>query len=162
MGRGVSGAVRIVRGFPLLVAALAMLGCDAGVDGTYALVSIDGQELPYSFELFGTVTVTSGSLVLRDSRYEITMVSADDDPVVETGSFIVTSSNVLRFTADPSPTPPPPPPPPPLPGDTVARRWFAPGDSGRREAGSSAPPEARWVGDQLILLSNDEEWVFRR
>jgi hypothetical protein len=70
-----------MRRFLPLLASLAVLGCGADVSGTYALVSVDGQDLPYSFELFGTVIVTSGTLTLRDSTFEVT-ISEDESTLV--------------------------------------------------------------------------------
>ena len=37
----------------LLLAVLAVPACEPGVSGTYELVSIDGRELPDSFEFWG-------------------------------------------------------------------------------------------------------------
>lgn len=49
-----------------------MLSCNASVSGTHAFVSLDGEELPHTFDLFGTVTITSGALTLMDSTFEFT------------------------------------------------------------------------------------------
>ena len=105
-----------------LFTIVALLACGAGVDGTYALVSWDGEELPYSFELFGTVTVVSGELTLSDSIYELNFVQAENDSSGERGTFTLDESNTLCLTSTESwPSDPPPPPPPPPPSDTVAR-----------------------------------------
>ena len=159
MSRSASQFMR--RLLPLL-APLAVLGCDAEPSGTYALVSIDGQELPVSFELFGTVTITSGALTLSDSTYEFTMTLSDGDPGVDSGTFTLGESNIIYFTST-APRTPPPPPPPLMPGDTVS---------------SSAPPvnprgaqadsdgfsrfEGRWDGDQITVSDDESTLVFRR
>lgn len=73
------------------LAVLAALACEAGVSGTCDLVSIDDQALPFTFELFGTVTVTSGAPTLSDSTYELAFrVSYGDgdlERLTETGTF---------------------------------------------------------------------------
>ena len=119
--------------FPLL-AAMSVLACDAGVSGTYDLVSWDGEELPASFEFFGTTTVTSGSIALTgDSTFTFTMTSYDDDedpePFTFSGTFTLDESNAIHFT---------------------------PGPESNEE-----PFDATWDGDQ-ITISDDDTLVFQR
>jgi hypothetical protein len=145
-----------------LLASLPVLGCDADVSGTYALVSIDGEELPFSFELFGTVTITSGALSLSDSTYEFTMAFAEGHPGMDSGTFTLGESNIIYFTSD-APGAPPPPPPPLRPGDTVSS-LTPPVDAGaaRTESEGSSPVEGRWDGDQITIYDDESTFVFRR
>jgi hypothetical protein len=65
----------MMRRFIPLLASLTVPSCDPDVSGTYALMSVDGQELPSRFELFGTVIVTSGAPTLRDSIVEFAITA---------------------------------------------------------------------------------------
>ena len=117
-----------------LLAAMAVLACDTGVSGTYDLVTIDDQELPFSFELFGTVTITSGSLTLSDSTYTYTMTSYQgDDPETfnESGTITLDESNIIHFTPGP-------------------------------ESEDDFPSEGTWDGDQITVSDLGETLVFRR
>lgn len=156
----------IRRTFPLL-ATLAVAGCGADVSGTYALVGIDGQDLPYTFELFGTVTViTSGALALGDSTYEFTSTGSDpdggDESWSESGTYTLDESNIICFTRDPSSSSPPPPPPP-VPGDTIPS--MAPSADARpprSEAESTTECTGRWDGDQVTITAGGGSVVLRR
>jgi hypothetical protein len=116
------------------LAAMSVLACDTGVSGTYDLVTINDQELPFTFEIFGTVTITSGSLTLSDSTYTYTMTSYQgDDPETfnESGTFTLdVVSNVIQF---------------------------APGPESGEE-----PIEATWDGDQITVPLDGDTFVFRR
>ena len=121
-----------------LLAAMAVFACDAGVSGTYDLVIIDDQELPFTFELFGTVTITSGSLTLSDSTFTATLTSydgVDGDPETffnESGTITLDESNIIHFTPGP-------------------------------ESEGEEPSEGTWDGDQITVRPDDENrFVFRR
>ena len=120
-----------------LLAAMAVFACDTGVSGTYDLVSWDGEELPFTFELFGTVTITSGSLTLSDSTFTATLTSydgVDGDPETffyESGTFTLDESNVIHFTPGP-------------------------------ESEDDFPSEGTWDGDQITVPDNGDTLVFRR
>jgi hypothetical protein len=151
----------------LLLACLTVLGCDADISGTYALVSIDGQDLPYNFALFRSVTViTSGALDLSDSTFEFTTTASDsdggDESWSESGIFTLGDSNIICFTyLASSPSPPPPPPPPP--GDTVPSMASAvEARAPRREPESTTECVGRWDGDQIAITDAGSTVVFRR
>ena len=117
-----------------LLAAMAVLACDAGVSGTYDLVTINDQELPFTYELSGTVTITSGSLTLSDSTYTITMsYEGDEDPEMfnESGTITLDESNIIHFTPGP-------------------------------ESEDDFPPEGTWNGDQITVSDDGDTVVFRR
>jgi hypothetical protein len=115
---------------------MAVFACDAGVSGTYDLVTIN-DELPLTFELFGTVTITSGSLTLSDSTFTTTLTSydgADGDPETffyASGTFTLDESNIIHFTSGP-------------------------------ESEDDFPPEGTWDGDQISVSEDDWTLVFRR
>ncbi len=118
-----------------LLAAMSVLACDAGVSGTYDLVTINDQELPFTYELFGTVTITSGSLTLSDSTYTIAIMSyeGDEDPETsnESGTITLDESNIIHFTPGP-------------------------------ESEDDFPPEGTWDGDQITVPDDGDTVVFRR
>jgi hypothetical protein len=151
---------------PLLV-SLPLLGCDADVSGTYTLVSVDGQELPYSFELFGTVTITSGALTLSDSVFSLTSTGVsgrdrDSESWTESGTFTLGDANIICFTTDAS-SPAPPPPPPPPPGDTASSTAPAVvARPPRPEPESTSECIGRWDGDQITITDAESTVVFRR
>ena len=120
------------------LAAMLVFACDAGVSGTYDLVTINDQELPFTFEIFTTVTITSGSLTLSDSTFTATLTSydgVDGDPETffyESGTFTLDESNVIHFTPGP-------------------------------ESEDDFPSEGTWDGDQITVSEDDEDtFVFRR
>ena len=120
-----------------LLAAMSVLGCGAGVSGTYDLVTIDDQELPFTFELFGTVTITSGSLTLSDSTFTATLTSydgVDGDPETffyASGTSTLDESNIIHFTPGP-------------------------------ESEDDFPSEGTWDGHQITVPDNGSTLVFRR
>ena len=118
-----------------LLAAIAVLACDAGVSGTYDLVTINDQELPATREFFGTVTITSGSLTLSDSTYTFTIMAyeGDGDPetFTESGTTTLDESNIIHFTPGP-------------------------------ESEDDFPPEGTWNGDQITVSDDGDTVVFRR
>ena len=115
-----------------LLAAMSVLACDTGVSGTYDLVTINDQELPFTFELFGTVTITSGSLTLSDSTFTATLTSYDGDgDTFNEGTFTLDESNIIHFTSGP-------------------------------ESEDDFPPEGTLDGDQITVLDDDWTLVFRR
>ena len=118
-----------------LLAAMSVLACDTGVSGTYDLVSVNGEELPFSV---GTFTITSGSLALTsDSTFTSTVRTheGDADPETEnnSGTFTLDESNVIHFTPGPE-------------SDDMTRT------------------EGMWDGDQITVkvLDDDITLVFRR
>ncbi len=89
-----------------VLAAMSVLACVAGVSGTYDLVTIDDQELPFSFEFLSTITFTSWSLALMsDSTFTMTRTASfgDGDPETEndSGTFTLDESNIIHFTSGP-------------------------------------------------------------
>ena len=119
-----------------LLAAMAVLACDAGVSGTYDLVAINDQELPATIEFFGTSTIMSGSLTLSDSTYAVTIMAyeGDGDPETanESGRFTLDESNIIHFTPGP-------------------------------ESEDDTPSEGTWDGDQITVSLDDPlTLVFRR
>ena len=119
-----------------LLAATALLACDASVSGTYDLVAVSDQELPATVEFFGTSTLTSGSVTLSDSTYAATIVSyegnGDPETENESGTFTLDESNIIHFTPGP-------------------------------ESEDDDPFEGMWEGDQItIQLDDDITLVFRR
>ena len=88
-----------------LLAAMSVLACDTGVSGTYDLVSVNGEELPFTFEIFGPATITSGSLTLSDSTFTATLTiydgDGDSEPFNLSGTFTLDESNVIHFTPGP-------------------------------------------------------------
>ena len=118
-----------------LLAAMAVFACDAGMSGTYDLVTINDQELPVTGEFFGTITITSGSLTLSDSTYAFTIMSyeGDGDPETfnESGTITLDESNIIHFTSGP-------------------------------ESEDDFPPEGTLDGDQITVLDDDWTLVFRR
>ena len=147
----------------LVFTAAALSSCDAGVTGTYTLVSWDGHALPHTFELFGTVTVASGALTLRDSTYELNFFLAEGDSMGDRGTFTLDESNTLCLTSmDSWPSGDPPPPPPPR--DTISPER-APQE--RVQPGRPAPergPEciATWQGDRITATDSEITLVFQR
>ncbi len=118
------------------LAAMSVLACDTGVSGIYDLVSVNGEELPFTFEIFGPATITSGSLTLSDSTFTATLTSYDGDGDPETfnlsGTFTLDESNVIHFTPGP-------------------------------ESDDDEPFEGTWDGDQItVSLDDDIRLVFRR
>ena len=114
------------------LAAMSVLACDTGVSGTYDLVTINDQELPFTFELFGPVTITSGSLTLSDSTFTATLTSYDGDGDNESsGTITLDESNIIHFTSGP-------------------------------ESEDDFPPEGTLDGDQITVLDDDWTLVFRR
>ena len=84
-----------------LLAAMAVLACGAGVSGTYDLVTINDQELPFSYELFGAFT--SGSLALTsDSTFTATLTGSfgDEETATLSGAFTLDEPNVIHFASD--------------------------------------------------------------
>ncbi len=119
-----------------LLAVMAVLACDAGVSGTYDLVTINDQELPVTGEFFGTITITSGSVTLSDSTYALTLTTyeGDGDPETfnESGTITLDESNIIHFTPGP-------------------------------ESEGEEPSEGTWDGDQIAVQPDDETtFVFRR
>ena len=120
-----------------LLAAMAVLACGAGVSGTYDLVSVNGEELPFSAEFFGTITFTSGSLALTsDSTFTATLLTSygadgDPEPLNISGTFTLDESNVISFAPGP-------------------------------ESDDQEPFEATWDGDQITVSIVDDRLVFRR
>ncbi len=116
-----------------LLAAMAVFACDAGVSGTYDLVTINDQELPVTGEFFGTITITSGSLTLSDSTFTATLAIYDGDGDNESsGTFTLDESNIIHFTSGP-------------------------------ESEDDFPSEGTWDGDQITVSDDDEDtFVFRR
>ncbi len=118
------------------LAAMSVLACDTGVSGTYDLVSLNGEELPFSV---GTFTLTSGSLALTsDSTFAVTLTGyfGDGDPETEndSGTFTLDVSNVIHFTPGP-------------------------------ESDNVTPYEGTLDGDQIQItasLDDDYTFVFRR
>ena len=147
-----------------LVASTVLFGCDAGVTGSYALVSWDGQPLPYSFELFGTVTVASGALTLRDSTYEINFVLAEGDSMGDRGTFTLDQSNTLCLTSLESWPSGDPPPPPPPPGDRSTPDRTPRADVQQLRPAPEPTPEciAVWQGDRITATDSDVTLVFER
>ncbi len=119
------------------LAAMSVLACDTGVSGTYDLVTINDQELPFTYELFGTVTITSGSLALTsDSTFTATLTNyfGDGDPetlTLSSGTFTLDESNIIHFTSGP-------------------------------ESEDDFPPEGTWDGDQITVSDDGDTLVFRR
>ena len=122
-----------------LLAAMAVFACDTGVSGTYDLVSVNGEELPFTYELFGTVVaITSGSLTLSDSTFTATVIGdgdpdsfGDEETATLSGTFTLDESNVIHFTPGP-------------------------------ESEDDFPPEGTLDGDQISVSEDDETFVFRR
>ena len=115
-----------------LLAAMAVFACDAGLSGTYDLVTINDQELPVTGEFFGTITVTSGSLTLSDSTFTATLTSYDGDgDFYSSGTFTLDESNIIHFTPGP-------------------------------ESEDDFPSEGTWDGDQISSSEDDWTVVFRR
>ena len=119
-----------------LLAAMSVLACEVGVSGTYDLVTIDDQELPFTYEIFSTeITIASGSLTLSDSTFTVTFTSYDGDGDPETendsGTFTLDESNIIHFTPGP-------------------------------ESGDEGPVEATWDGDQITISDGEAALVFRR
>ena len=147
-----------------ILAGLVLLACDAGVSGTYELVSIDGEELPVAWEFFDIVSITAGSLTLSDSTYEYTLTTADRagnlSSVTEWGTFTRDDANTICFSSATSSAPPPPPPPP---GGTVSSTTPAvESRAPQREAAGSFDCIGTWDGDQITAAEDDDTWVFRR
>ena len=114
------------------LAAMSVLACDTGVSGTYDLVTINDQELPFTFELFGPVTITSGSLTLSDSTFTATLTSYDGDGDNESsGTITLDESNIIHFTSGP-------------------------------ESEDDFSAEGTLDGDQITVLDDDWTLVFRR
>ncbi len=117
------------------LAAMAVFACDAGMSGTYDLVTINDQELPVTGEFFGTITITSGSVTLSDSTYALTLTTyeGDGDPETfnESGTFTLDESNIIHFTPGP-------------------------------ESEDDFPSEGTWDGDQISVSEDDDTLVFRR
>ena len=118
-----------------LLAAVSVIACDTGVSGTYDLVSVGGEELPFSV---GTFTLTSGSLSLTsDSTFAATLTGyfgdGDPEPENDSGTFTLDESNVIHFTPGPE-------------SDDMTRT------------------EGMWDGDQITVkvLDDDITLVFRR
>ncbi len=118
-----------------LLAATAVLACDAGVSGTYDLVAVSDQELPATFEFFGVSTLTSGSLTLSDPTYAVTITryegNGDPETASESGTFTLDESNIVHFTPGP-------------------------------ESEDDFPSEGTWDGDQISVSEDDDTFVFRR
>ena len=118
-----------------LLAAMAVVACDAGMSGNYDLVTINDQELPATREFFGTVTITSGSLTLSDSTYAFTIMAyeGDGDPetFIESGTITLDESNIIHFTPGP-------------------------------ESEDDFPSEGTRDGDQISVSEDDGTLVFRR
>jgi hypothetical protein len=141
-----------------LLGSIAILACDSGVSGRYALVSVDGEALPYSFELFGTLIVTSGTLIMGDSTFEYTIAASDpagnDESWSESGTFTLGESSVLCMTTEEVQ-----PPPPPRPGDTVSSMVpLTDARTARPEPDSTTHCGQVWSGEEIGLGG----WVFRR
>ena len=119
-----------------LLAVIAVLACGAALSGTYNLVSINAMELPATIEIFGTGTVTSGSLTLTsDSTFTATVTAHEGDGDLETfnysGTFTLDESNVIHFTHGP-------------------------------ESDDDDPFEGTLDGDQITVIDDDITLVFRR
>ena len=84
-----------------LLAVMSVLACDAGVSGTYDLVTINDQELPFTFEVLGPATITSGSLTLSDSTFTATLSYDGDGDTFNEGTFTLDESNIIHFTSGP-------------------------------------------------------------
>ncbi len=82
-----------------LLAAMSVLACATGLSGTYDLVTINDQELPFTFEIFGPATITSGALTLSDSTYTLT-ATVSEETENDSGAFTLDESNVIHFASD--------------------------------------------------------------
>ena len=153
----------------LLIAALALVGCEAGVSGTYELVRYDGQALPHTFEFWGdSLVLVSSSLTLRDSTYEwiTTVLDADGEgePSITSGTFTLDAANTVCLTRlATAPEPPPPPPPPPGPsGDTASSPATEPAARAPRQREPRTECIGKWVGDEITISDLPATGVFRR
>ncbi len=118
-----------------LLAAVPALACGAAASG-YDLVTVSGAGLPASIEVFGTMTVTSGSITLRtDSTFAFTLSFQRGDAFPETendsGTFTLDELNVIHF---------------------------APGPGSDDED----PFEGTWDGDRITVTLEDLTLVFLR
>ena len=118
-----------------LLAAVPALACGAAASG-YDLVTVSGAALPASIEVFGTMTVTSGSITLRtDSTFAFTLTFRRGDGFPETendsGTFTLDELNVIHFA-------------PELGSD------------------DEEPFEGAWDGDRITVTFDDIALVFLR